>query len=150
MRGRTVASLLKNVEDWHRRLGREAQGGELQWRKSAIPDFRFVEGSEPSNNMTVWRIRELLSSEELVAEGRRMQHCVASFARSCHSGTCSIWSMSQETDEGVTPLLTIEVNADSKEIRQARGERNRRATQRELDVLRRWASQEGLGIPSYV
>ena len=150
MRGRTAASVLKAVAAWHRRLGREAQGGELQWQKSAIPDFRFVEGSEQSHNMKVWRIVELLSTEALIAEGRRMRHCVATFARSCHTGECSIWSMSEETDEGMTRLLTIEVNAASKEVRQVRGQCNRRATEREVEVLRRWALQEGLAIPSYI
>jgi hypothetical protein len=150
MKGRTVTSLLRDVEQWHKRLGRETQGGQLHWRKSAIPDFRFVEGTEQSNNMKVWKIRELLSSNELIAEGRRMRHCVASFARSCHNGTCSIWSMDVETEEGVTALLTVEVNAGTKEIRQVRGKHNRRATEKELDILRRWTVQERLGVASYV
>ena len=92
MRGRTVASVLRAVELWHRRLGREVSGGRLQWRKSAFGDFRFAEGTEPSRNMRIWRIRELLSSQELIAEGRRMHHCVSSYAASCHGGKCSIWS----------------------------------------------------------
>jgi hypothetical protein len=145
MRGRTVASLLRAVDDWHRRLGRETSDGRLQWRKSAIRDYEFVEGTEPSQNMKVWRIRELLSSQELVAEGRRMRHCVASYANSCYKRLCSIWSMDVETEEGAEPLVTIEVSLQRREIRQVRGKQNRLPTDKEKDILRRWALQEKLG-----
>ena len=57
---------------------------------------------------------------------------------------------SVETDEKVTPILTIEVHNARKEVRQVRGECNRRATERELDVLRRWNLQEGLAVLSYL
>lgn len=150
MRGRTVASLLNSVAEWHRRLGREVAGGRLQWRKSGFQDFKFVEGSKKAKNMKIWTIRELLSSQELTTEGQRMHHCVASYANSCHRGKCSIWSMDLETDEGVEPLLTIEVNHACKELRQARGKYNRRPEEKEKDVLRRWALREGLTIASYV
>ena len=149
MRGRTVVSLLISVEKWHRRLGREVAGGRLQWRKSAFQDYEFVEGTEQSKNMKIWRIRELLSSEELVSEGQRMRHCVASFASSCHAGKCSVWSMDVETDEGIQPLVTIEVNNARKEIRQVRGRFNRISTEKERDVLRRWAMREGLTTAYY-
>ncbi|HSQ79292.1 MAG TPA: PcfJ domain-containing protein, partial [Candidatus Bathyarchaeia archaeon] len=113
MRGRTVAALLREVDEWHRRLGREVAGGRLQWKKSAVRDFRFVEGQESSRNMKIWRIRELLSSQELIAEGRRMHHCVSSYAASCHAGRCSIWSVDVETEDGAEALLTIEVGHDA-------------------------------------
>ena len=149
MRGRTVATVLREVEQWHRQLGREGSGGRLQWRKSAFGDYRFVEGTEESRNMRIWRIQELLSSQELIAEGRRMHHCVASYAVSCHGGKCSIWSMNVETDEGIEPLLTIEVGHDTNEIRQVRGIRNRLSTEKEKDIIRRWALREKLGTEAF-
>jgi hypothetical protein len=149
MRGRTVTALLRELDEWHRRLGRESPGGRLQWRKSHFGDYRFVEGTGESRNMRIWRIRELLSSQELIAEGRRMHHCVASYAASCHGGKCSIWSMDVETDKGIEPLLTIEVGHDTKEIRQVRGIRNRLSTEKEKEVIRRWALQEKLGTAAF-
>lgn len=150
MRGRTVASLLTAVEAWHKQLGREAKGGNLQWKKSPYEPFSCVEGSKKNKNMRVWRIRELLSSAELIAEGRAMQHCVASYARSCHNGTCSIWTVDTETEEGMDKLLTLEINNASNQIRQVRGKRNRRPTEKEKEVIQRWATQEGLGVASYI
>jgi hypothetical protein len=149
MHGRTVATLLRAVNEWHRRLGRKITGGPFQWRKSSVSDFKFIEGTEESHNMKVWRIRELLSSQELVTEGRRMRHCVASYANSCYRGLCSIWSMEVETEEGVAPLLTIEVNHQQNEICQVRGKHNRLSTEKERDVLRHWALQEGLNAGTY-
>lgn len=150
LRGRTVASLLAAVEAWHRQLGREARSGSLQWKKSPHGPFVFVEGNQQNKNMKVWRIRELLSSSELIAEGRGMQHCVASYARSCHKGTCSIWTMDAETEEGLEKLLTLEVNNEEKLIRQVRGKRNRRPTEKEKEVVRRWAARESLELASYI
>ncbi len=150
MHGRTVDSLLRAVENWHRQLGREAKSGNLQWKKSSLEPFNFMEGSRQNKNMKVWRIHELLSSAELVAEGRAMHHCVASYARSCHNGICSIWSMDVESEEGMEKLLTIEVKKDMNQICQARGKRNRRPTEKEKEVMQRWATKEGLGVAPYV
>jgi len=58
--------------------------------------------------------------------------------------------MDVETDKGLQPLLTIEVDNACKEIRQARGKCNRVLAEKEPDVLRRWAAQEGLTVVYYV
>jgi hypothetical protein len=150
MKGRTVDALLAAVEAWHRALGRETKSGNLQWKRSPHETFSFVEGTRQNKNMTVWRIHELLSSSELIAEGRAMKHCVATYARSCHSGSCSIWTMDAETDEGMEKLLTIEVSTAGNQIRQVRGKRNRRPTEKEKEIIQRWATREGLGIASYI
>lgn len=150
MRGRSVDALLTAVEEWHKKLGREAKSGNLQWKKSPYEHFSFVEGSKQGRNMKVWRIRELLNGAELVSEGRAMQHCVASYARSCHNGTCAIWTMDAETEEGMEKLLTLEINNAEKQIRQVRGKRNRRPTEKEKEIIQRWATREGLGMASYI
>ncbi|NLW49035.1 MAG: hypothetical protein GXY86_17105 [Firmicutes bacterium] len=150
MHGRTVESLLRAVEEWHRQLGRESKSGDLQWRKSGFEEFKLIEGSKESQNMKVWRIRELLSSKELVAEGRQMKHCVASYAQSCHKGFASIWTMDMESELGVEKLLTIEVINKDKLIRQVRGRMNRLPTVKEKDIIGRWALQAGLEVARYM
>ena len=138
------------VDSWHRRLGKESRGGHLQWVKSKVPDFRYVEGKAESRNMKVWTIRELLNSEELAAEGRSQQHCVATYARSCLKGHTSIWTLDMQTNINREKLLTIELHLRDKTIRQVRGLRNRLATKAEIDVIRRWATKENLTIANYV
>jgi hypothetical protein len=100
--------------------------------------------------MQVWRIRELVSSKELIAEGRAQGHCVASYAKSCFQGKCSIWTMDLQTFDGIEKRLTIEVGLPQGEIRQVRGLRNRRATRDEMRVVTNWAMQSGLNLATYL
>ena len=150
MRGRTPDTLLRQVEAWHGELGRESKARELEWYGSEIGEFHLLEGSEASRNMKFWSIRELLSSDELIDDGRALRHCVSTYARSCHTGRSSIWSMEIEDENGRRKILTIEVSPREKVIRQVRGRRNRLPTPKEKDLLSRWAEQEGLQLAGYI
>ena len=150
MRGRTPETLLRQVEAWHGQLGREAKGGELGWIRSEIGEFHTLEGSEEARNMKFWSIRELLSSDELIDESRALKHCVSTYARSCHTGRSSIWTMEIEDENGRRKILTIEVAPRAKVIRQVRGKQNRSPTPKEKDLLGRWAEQEGLRLAGYL
>lgn len=149
MRGRTPATLLRNVQAWHRQLNAEAKGGNLQWQRSRYNDFEFVEGDDFERNMKTWRIRELLSSKELHAEGRQQKHCVASYAHSCAKGNSSIWTMDLHNREGIKKHLTIEIDLRHKRVCQIRGKENRMATVSEMKVIRRWAQNEGISVTNY-
>jgi hypothetical protein len=150
MNGRTPDTLLRQVDNWYRCLGKESRGENLKWVKSKYSDYRHIEGRAASRNMKVWTIRELLSSKELIAEGREQCHCVATYARSCVSRQTSIWTMDVQATQARQKLLTIELHHPTKTIRQVRGLRNRMATNGEMDVVRRWVHKEGLSIASYV
>ena len=149
MRGRTPETLLHQVEEWHSELGRESKGKELEWHRSQIGEFHLLEGSEQLHNMKFWSIRELLSSDELIDEGRVMKHCVQTYARSCYTGQASIWTMEIEDENGRRKILTIEVSPQ-KLIRQVRGKRNRLPTPKEKNLLGKWAAQEGLQLGEYI
>ncbi len=150
MAGRTPEALLRQVDEWHARLGRTAKGGVLQWSRCGIPDFELVEGKRQSRNMCVWRLIELTNSRELEEEGFALGHCVATYASSCQRRISSIWSMRRETATGETRVLTVELNVKQKEIVQARGVRNRLPEEKELTVLNRWARTAGLTVAAWV
>lgn len=142
MKGRTVAALLQQVERWHKDLGK---GGDVvQWTRSSIAEFEFAEGSADKNNFRTWRVAELLSSKELVAEGRELQHCVASYANSCASGHYSIWSLTLQEQGLPKKLITIQVDLKRNVIVQVRGKQNRYPTAKEREIVQRWAAQVGL------
>jgi hypothetical protein len=149
MKGRTPVSLLRQVASWHRMLAKTEQP-KVDWPRSGIDAFEFVEGAERGGNLKIWTITELLSTMALVAEGRKMKHCVATYARSCANGACSIWTLEVETFEGRSKLLTIEVRTDTKMICQVRGKCNALAAEKHRGILRRWAEQAGLQLASYV
>jgi len=146
MRGRTAFSLLRQVEAWHKKLGKEKKGGKLQWEKSKYNGFECQTGER--RNVKIWTINELLSSDELIQEGKTMRHCVASYARSCQSQRVSIWSMKVDTWEGKKNVLTIEVRDGT--IMQARGKRNERPTEEAKNIIKKWKKTQGLGISSYI
>lgn len=150
MNGRTAETLLRQVDRWHQQLGRESRGGNLQWKKSDISNFNFTEGNAKRSNMKIWTIHELLSSKELIAEGRAQGHCVASYAHSCFRGKSAIYTMDMREHDGITKMVTIEVNLQTHQICQVRGKRNRLPTSKEMDVLKRWAEKESIQISNYL
>lgn len=150
MKGRDPVSLLRQVDRWHRSLAHESVASGMEWPNSRIAGFNWVEGTEGSPSLRRWTIHELLGSKQLVAEGRAMRNCVASYAGSCARRRTSIWSLKLENHEGTLRVLTVEVHLQSKQICQARGKHNRMADTKSKDVLRRWAAKEGLRLAAYV
>jgi len=144
MKGRTVASILRQVEEWHQQLGQDVSQPDLSWDRSRFREFRLVEGSEALQNMRVWTITELLSSRELFLEGQAMGHCVATYAIQCAKKQTSIWSMHLENRQGRHRVVTIEVDLAKRTICQARRKCNRLPQAVEKEVIARWAAQENL------
>ncbi|MEM7315449.1 MAG: PcfJ domain-containing protein, partial [Planctomycetota bacterium] len=135
---------LRQMHTWHKQLASDNTQIEAVWRRSGFPEFDFREGQ--SQSIKLWTIRELLSREALIIEGRKMNHCVASYSQRCQSSGCSIWTMEVETIGGRKKMLTIEVQNSSGRIVQARGKANRRAKPQELAILRRWTAETGLTL----
>ena len=144
MKGRSPETLLEQVQSWHRHLAGVHQG-QADWSPSGIAPFRFVAKDEESGEtMATWTIRELLSSQALLNEGREMHHCVGSYAYACAEGTSSIWTMDVETVDGRRKLLTIEVERRTRAIRQACGKYNALPDAEAVAILRHWATAAGL------
>ncbi|MCC7421124.1 MAG: PcfJ domain-containing protein [Planctomycetaceae bacterium] len=149
MKGRTAEALLRQVERWHQTLAKKEQP-KAEWIPSGIAGFEFIEGSEKGENLRIWTLKELLSAKALVAEGRTMKHCVASYARSCAHGETSVWTLEVESIEGRRKVLTVEVNRRSRTICQARGKCNIEPGDKHRGILRRWAEKAQLTLASYV
>jgi hypothetical protein len=146
MKGRTVASILRQVEEWHRELGREENQPSITWRRAPFNEFRLVQGEEALGNLRVWTITEILTSRELFLEGQAMRHCVATYKDDCVRRQASIWSMQVETRRGRLRALTIEAEIPTRTIRQARGKCNRWPSANERAIVERWAEVEGLKV----
>ena len=151
MKGRTQRSLLRQVEEWHKRLRRRPRAKPVHWERSDIGEFHYVEkeGRDQEPPRT-WTIRELLSSGELYREGLAMQHCVAVYVRACAGRASSIWSMKYENHERRHRVMTIEVDMKRRMICQARRRRNAKPNGKAREILERWARQERLTIAEYL
>lgn len=150
MKGRTPGTLLRQVDQWHRKLASDNAQQIRQWQPSGIEGFEFVEGSLEKSNYKCWTIRELLSSKALAAEGRQLKHCVATYASSCARGHSSIWTVEIESFEGTAKALTVEIHNRMRMISQVRGKVNRLPTVKEKCVLGRWAATSGLKMAAYI
>ncbi|MBY0227782.1 MAG: PcfJ domain-containing protein [Gemmataceae bacterium] len=148
MKGRTVASVLRQVEEWHRELIREADRPLIAWRPAPFGGFRLVRAEE--SGAQVWTIEEILTDRDLRQEGREMRHCVASYLEECVRRETSIWTMRVETRWGQRRALTLEVDIPTRMIWQARGTCNRPPSANELGIVERWAEAEGLRLAEEV
>jgi hypothetical protein len=146
MKGRTVASILRQVEEWHRELGREKNRPSITWRRAPFNEFRLVQGEEARGNMRVWTITEILTNRDLFLEGREMRHCVATYLEDYIRREFSVWSMQVQTYRGRHRALTIEVDIPKRTICQVRGKCNRWASASESEIVKCWAAVEGLGV----
>ncbi len=144
MKGRDPLALLRQVERWHRQLAHEFNDSSLDWPRTDIPEFTFIEGRKGTESLKRWTIRELLTTKALVTEGRKMKHCVASYAHSCAKRRTSIWAMELETFLSKKKVLTVEVDPRYKVICQARGKHNASPDENARAILRRWATEAGL------
>src|SRR5262249_47927660 len=113
---RTVPSVLRQVEEWHKQLGQDTNQPSLTWRHSPFKDFQLIEGCEALGNMRRWTITEILTSRALFLEGQAMRHCVATYQERCVRRQVSIWSMQIETQRGQYRVLTIEVDLAKRTI----------------------------------
>jgi hypothetical protein len=146
LRGRTFASVLRLVTHWHGWLGSQTTRvftwPRSRWNGMLVP----VHPTSDEPRKGEWAIVELLDSRELAHEGRVMRHCVSTYAHACAGRFASIWSLRHRwCDETVwRSVLTIEVRTNTGMIVQLRGKANALPRGEPLDLVRRWASREGL------
>ncbi len=137
LRGRTVASVTRAMEEWHRDLALQTalEGLPKSWSPTRLKPFM----GDAVDDQRSFRIREITEAVELIVEGREMHHCVASYIKKCAAGESSIWSLRLRDERRVT----IEVERSCR-IVQARGPQNRYPTETERAVIEKWAQRERL------
>lgn len=141
LKGWSAASLLRRVEEWKARRRVEAKRMLICWDRSAIGEFL---GEDELGQ--AWTIRELLDSDELAAEGRAMDHCVATYTSRCAKRTSTIWSVRIERQGSRERVVTVEIDPESREVVQAKARSNEEPDEPCLEILRRWAGQEALKV----
>ena len=152
MKGRSAAAVFRGMEAWHGDLAHEA---EIAQREAGIYGRRPIATKfEPSGirahswqvkrgrERATWNVVELLTLRALSDEGKAMGHCVYSYGYSVSKGQISIWSLSLDGERA----LTVEVDNAQRQIVQARGLRNRQATNSELTALKRWGERAELAL----
>lgn len=169
LKGRTLASLGRQMREWHRDLAaierieaarRRAEAALARARGERPPAEVSVGGSWPGAKIEDWSwcpttkdrskreeylVTQLRTAADLVAETRAMHHCVASYASKCIAGYASIWSLRRRVGGSTERLLTIELDCQHRAI-QVRGFANRVAEAEERKLLERWAKARNVGL----
>jgi hypothetical protein len=169
LKGRTLASLGRQMHEWHRDLeaiGRieaarrraeaaraRARGQALppkaagdSWPGAAIADWSWSPAGKDRSKREEYLVIQLRAAADLVAETRAMRHCVASYAAKCIAGNASIWSLRRRAAGNTERLLTIELDRQRRAI-QVRGFANRMPRTEERKLLERWAKARGVDLP---
>jgi hypothetical protein len=169
LKGRTLASLSRQMRGWHRDLeaiarieaarrravaaqarargqapAQEAAGG--AWRGAAITDWSWSPAAKDRSKREMYMAIQLRTAADLVSETRAMRHCVASYAAKCIAGQASIWSLRRRAAGDTERLLTIELDRQNRAV-QVRGFANRLARPEERKLLERWATARGIALP---
>jgi hypothetical protein len=86
IKGRTVASLGEQVEQWHRALARARRMGNAKWPGVDIEDALYLNEPTSKGRRFDWRFSQIKTSQDLAEEGTKMHHCVYSYQRACIDG----------------------------------------------------------------
>ena len=148
IKGRTVASMLRLVQEWNADVTARKPNRDFSWPLSNVQGFRFVENGDAAENIREWTIHELVSSAELYLEGRALRHCVYTYAPKCRRGETTIWSLRLRVGGQEKRIATIEVNPRKGEIIQTRTKANSHAGPHSQEVIRQWAAVAGLEVNS--
>ena len=130
MKGRSINKLIRQVDLWHQELtGMEDVAFET-WKSSGFREFEHVSLDPKIKRHIQWTVRELITSQQLYAEGRIMHHCAGSYTKRCAAGEKSLWSLraldldAAEENQVQEHVLTIEVDNKKKAVVQNAGKFN--------------------------
>lgn len=146
-KGRTLRSMIKLSQEWHRMNRWGSLGAFCRWPSLFEPwEVRTT---------TMWvRAVELVSNRDLHEETRRQMHCVFTYLSQCMRGEARIvrvsWLADTMTGYHEMTRVTVEVCVHTKTVVQALGRANRSLSDEERRVIRLWASANGLRIAPYV
>ena len=142
LKGRSLASVQRHLEEWKK---------QIEWVKAIKslgefpkPPFKNFEYETNSNR---YQIRYLKNYKELAEEGRKMKHCVASYADNCLMKESSIWSLRRITGKGVFKrLATVEIglNDGKYELDEFQAKCNQKPTDFAINLVKQWATEEGI------
>jgi len=145
VQGRSVARILEEVRRWHRELAALASMEAETFAPSGwvAAAWKAEVRVGPVARMDVeWSTHEMLSVDDLQAEGRAMRHCVFSYGQRIRGGRTSIWSLRRDGRRA----LTLEVSNPMASIVQVRGRFNRDPERDEIEAVRSWATSAGLKL----
>lgn len=142
---RSARNIVADCDVWHDALRMAKVRNNTSWDSIGYSCILKESYDENGALISAMVIDELVNARQLATEGRTQSHCVYSYVRYCMSGKTSIVSLRHTNDSGIVkPLVTIEIDNNTKHIVQARGKANRQPTQAEKQLIQLFANNKGL------
>lgn len=145
MKGRSQASLVRLLDPIVQQLENKFLSRPCEWMPDELNGFHYQEHpGQPG-----YRIVQLLTSRDLINEGRRMNHCVGSYYAQCVKGQKSVWSIRRGKSLNGKSIATIALNPGTKTVVEAKGVSNRDVPEEAEKVLRAWVKNENLKMSEH-
>lgn len=136
MNGRSLESVRRRCEEWHRLLNKQKSIGGGTWDGSSIANWSYTQGK--GKDRIIWTIKQIKTGKDLLREGQAMRHCVVSYKYKCINGSSSIWSLtSTDPSDNIKRHLTMELT-NKNIINQSKGFANRAPRPHEKNIVKRW------------
>lgn len=117
--------------------------------KKKLEESKFLEAVEKEDYKSLEFEGEFLSVvspkkvDDVVLEGQTLSHCVASYVKDIANNLCKILFVRQ-TKYKNDSYMTVEVR--NNEIKQFKGSSNRKASEFDLEFIKKWAEEKNLNL----
>lgn len=146
-KGRTLGSMLKLSQKWHRANAWGTHSRYSNWAQT-YPVWELEHLGERV------RATEITNSRDLHDESRRQLHCVFLYLWECTNRQSRIVSFTwlefgPDGQQFVVRRLTAEISIGLNRVVQVRGKANRRPEPTEMEFVRRWAAHHSVQVADY-
>jgi hypothetical protein len=142
----SVATLLRGLERQRAaQVRQQAQAWGPQFDEpwaASLPAAPFTGSSDGGE----YALHELRSLREIFEEGQSMHHRVFTYAQAARAGTVSIWSLRLARAGREVGRVTLRVVASERAVVEARRRCNQAIFPQERELIRSWASRQGLSL----
>ncbi|MGJ8675898.1 MAG: PcfJ domain-containing protein [Akkermansiaceae bacterium] len=154
-RGKTLASIIREMNEFYQQnpdyiMSQKTKQRRTKRRQKVLrweSQKRYEEwfDYDPENDVT-YSIEELCKSFQLISEGRKMSHCVATYVSRCINGESSIWSLRSYRGGKRNNHVTIEVSPFRNRIIQAQASNNSDPIEADWERICKWAELNKLSF----
>lgn len=139
----SLSRLYEDMLQWHKELGKTKH--DYTWEGLDLPvyqDITYKDGNEFITKEV--KIEELTSSNELRKEGRSMNHCVASYAKSCKNAACFIFSLKVKEFNATNLKSKATIEVRNNQTVQIRAKNNLEVSNSDMNYINKWKKENGI------
>ena len=119
-------------DEWHKMMAGKGEGKVYEPTK---PESIAYGPEWKNEEYQGWTIQKVMSENDLLAEGNKMNHCVGSYWKDVKDGDIIIYSLRDPINK---PHVTMETDGEGKIVKQIRGQSNFEPEDEHQSMLEEW------------